>query len=120
MPPIPPEQCSPYPGGQRKTSTRKRTQRRHVVGPVERYGDRGSGDEPPPTRYLTGPQVQARYGITDVSLWRWLNDPKQKKLKFPLPDLRINSRRYWHEDTLVAWERSHARSKADQQHQEDF
>jgi predicted DNA-binding transcriptional regulator AlpA len=112
MPPIPQEQCSPYPGGQRKASSSEPAQRRHSVGPVERQGDRASGDEPPPTRYLTGPQVQKRYGITDVSLWRWLNDPKLKKTNFPPPDLRINSRRYWHEDTLVAWERSRARSEA--------
>jgi len=58
----------------------------------------------PDTKYLTGPQVCARYSITAMSLWRWLRDTE---LGFPKP-LRINDRRYWHESELVAWERSAA------------
>jgi predicted DNA-binding transcriptional regulator AlpA len=109
MPPIPPEQSSPYPGGHRKTSSSKPAQRRHSVGPVERHGDRGSGDEPPPTRYLTGPEVQRRYSINDVSLWRWIRDPR---LKFPPPALVVNRRRYWDENSLIQWERRSRRIPA--------
>ena len=57
----------------------------------------------PSRRYLTGPQVCARYSISDVGLWRWLKDPE---LKFPQPTLRVRDRRYWLEDDLLNWERS--------------
>jgi predicted DNA-binding transcriptional regulator AlpA len=51
--------------------------------------------------YFTAPQVRARYGNkTEQCLWRWLRDGV-----FPQPDLRIKSRRYWLESTLIAWER---------------
>jgi predicted DNA-binding transcriptional regulator AlpA len=56
-----------------------------------------------PRRYLTSPQVCARYSISDVGLWRWLKDPE---LKFPQPTLRVRDRRYWLEDDLLNWERS--------------
>jgi predicted DNA-binding transcriptional regulator AlpA len=52
-------------------------------------------------RYLSASQVRARYGdVSDQCLWRWLRDKT-----FPQPDMHIKSRRYWLEDTLVAWER---------------
>jgi len=54
-------------------------------------------------RYLTGPQVCARYAISDVGLWRWLKDPE---LGFPQPAMRVRERRYWLEDDLIGWERS--------------
>jgi predicted DNA-binding transcriptional regulator AlpA len=38
-------------------------------------------------------------GVSDMSLWRWLNDPA---LKFPQP-IRIQSRRYWKETEIAAW-----------------
>jgi len=57
------------------------------------------------TQYLTGPQVCARYGITPMSLWRWLSDRKYADLGFPQPALRIKERRYWREADLIAWER---------------
>ena len=38
-------------------------------------------------------------GISDMSLWRWLNDPK---LSFPQP-IVIQRRRYWHEVDIIAW-----------------
>jgi predicted DNA-binding transcriptional regulator AlpA len=38
-------------------------------------------------------------GISDMSLWRWLNDPV---LNFPKP-IRIGKRRYWREAELAAW-----------------
>jgi len=52
----------------------------------------GDGDSDPDGRFLSGPQVQHRYGISDVSLWRWLADAR---LDFPQPALRINRRRFW-------------------------
>ena len=41
--------------------------------------------------HLTGPQVCARYSITDMSPWRWLQD---RDLGFPQPALRVRERRY--------------------------
>jgi predicted DNA-binding transcriptional regulator AlpA len=54
-------------------------------------------------RFLTGPQVCARYALSDVGLWRWLKDAD---LKFPQPAMRVRDRRFWLEDDLVAWEKS--------------
>jgi predicted DNA-binding transcriptional regulator AlpA len=41
-------------------------------------------------KLLPAPQVIARYGVTSMTLWRWL---KNSGLAFPAP-LRINARRY--------------------------
>jgi predicted DNA-binding transcriptional regulator AlpA len=38
-------------------------------------------------------------GISDMSLWRWLNEPSYK---FPKP-IYIGSRRYWREADVLAW-----------------
>ena len=38
-------------------------------------------------------------GVSDMSLWRWLNDPA---LNFPKP-VRIQSKRYWRENEIAAW-----------------
>lgn len=38
-------------------------------------------------------------GISDMSLWRWLNDPK---LAFPRP-IMIQRRRYWREADVQSW-----------------
>ena len=38
-------------------------------------------------------------GVSDMSLWRWLNDPD---LNFPKP-IKIQSRRYWREADVAAW-----------------
>jgi predicted DNA-binding transcriptional regulator AlpA len=75
MPPIPPDQQSPY------------------------------GGDPNTTRFLTGPQVAARYGVTPMSIWRWLRD---SHLGFPPPAMHINRLRYWREEDLIAWERRSA------------
>jgi predicted DNA-binding transcriptional regulator AlpA len=54
---------------------------------------------------LTGPQVRARFGnISDMTLWRWLQDPE---LGFPEP-LIIQRRRYWRLADIEAWERAQA------------
>jgi len=38
-------------------------------------------------------------GISDMTLWRWLNDPE---LGFPKP-VYIGKRRYWQEAELEEW-----------------
>lgn len=38
-------------------------------------------------------------GISDMSLWRWLQDPE---LDFPKP-IYIARRRYWREAEILAW-----------------
>ena len=44
------------------------------------------------TAFLTANQVRQRYGsISDMTLWRWINDPA---LRFPKPTF-INRRRYF-------------------------
>ena len=59
----------------------------------------------PAVTYRNSGQVRARYGgVSDMTLWRWLHDDD---LGFPKP-IRINGRRFWSEDQLVAWERSQA------------
>ncbi len=52
--------------------------------------------------YLPAGQVRARYGVSDMSLWRWLRDPE---LGFPAP-IKIHKRRYWKLAELEAWEES--------------
>lgn len=42
-------------------------------------------------------------GISDMTLWRWLNDPR---LDFPKP-IHIARRRYWREADLNAWVEAH-------------
>ena len=57
------------------------------------------------TIYFNSAQVRLRYGgISDMALWRWLND---EKLGFPKP-FRINGRRFWKEADLSAWESGRA------------
>ena len=54
-------------------------------------------------RYLTGPQVRARYGdVSDMWIHRRLHD----NTGFPPPDLIVNGRRFWRLSALVAWERT--------------
>lgn len=38
-------------------------------------------------------------GVSDMTLWRWLNDPA---LHFPRPAY-IAKRRYWREADVIAW-----------------
>ena len=52
--------------------------------------------------YLSSAAVRTRYGVSDMTIWRWLHD---QKLGFPAP-LRINGRRYWNLTQLDAWEAS--------------
>ena len=53
------------------------------------------------SKYLTANQVRARFGgISDMSLWRWLNN---EQLGFPRP-LVINRRRFFRLDQIEAFE----------------
>ena len=56
------------------------------------------------TTYLPAGAVRARYGVSDMSLWRWLRD---EAMRFPAP-IRINRRRFWKLAELEAWETSRA------------
>ena len=50
--------------------------------------------------FVSAARVRDRYGISDMTLWRWLRDPV---LNFPRP-MTIHGRRYWREDCLSEWE----------------
>lgn len=49
---------------------------------------------------LTSEEVEARYSIGRMTLWRWLRDPE---MGFPRP-VYIGRRRYWNRDAIRAWE----------------
>ena len=52
--------------------------------------------------FLSSAQVMRRYGnITDMTLWRWLQDPK---MRFPQP-IYLGRLRYWKLRDLAKWER---------------
>jgi predicted DNA-binding transcriptional regulator AlpA len=53
-------------------------------------------------QFLPARQVWERYGVTSMTLWRWLKDAD---LKFPQP-MRIGRLRYWRLSSLIAWERA--------------
>jgi predicted DNA-binding transcriptional regulator AlpA len=51
-------------------------------------------------RYLTAGQVRDRFGgISDMTLWRWLND---ERMAFPKP-LVVRRRRLFREDEIARW-----------------
>jgi predicted DNA-binding transcriptional regulator AlpA len=78
MPPIPPDQVSPYGGG---------------------YASSDIDD-----RYLSARQVRRRYGdASEMWIWRRLNDGS----RFPQPTV-IAGRRFWKLSELIAWERMRA------------
>jgi predicted DNA-binding transcriptional regulator AlpA len=52
--------------------------------------------------YLPAAAVRRRYGVTDMSLWRWL---RNEALSFPKP-IVINGRRFWLQSSLEDWEAS--------------
>jgi len=58
----------------------------------------------PAKRYIPGPKVDERYGITPMTRWRW---SRNDELAFPKP-IRINGRSFYAEDELEAWERQRA------------
>ena len=53
-------------------------------------------------QFLPARQVWERYGVTSMTLWRWLKDAD---LNFPQP-MRIGRLRYWGLSDLLAWEKS--------------
>jgi predicted DNA-binding transcriptional regulator AlpA len=61
----------------------------------------------PQQTYLPSSAVRARYGVSDMTIWRWLHN---NKLRFPAP-MRINSRRFWKLRDLEAWEASRSAVK---------
>jgi predicted DNA-binding transcriptional regulator AlpA len=54
--------------------------------------------------YLPAARVRKRYGVSAMSIHRWLQD---QKLNFPKP-IYIGRYRYWKIDALAAWERARA------------
>jgi predicted DNA-binding transcriptional regulator AlpA len=65
---------------------------------------------PAPTaddRYLPARQVWERYGVTEMSLYRWLRDPR---MQFPQP-IYFGRFRYWRLAELIAWERARAAAR---------
>ena len=57
-----------------------------------------------PKRYIPGPKVDQRYGITPMTRWRW---SQNEQLGVPKP-IKINGRSFYDEDLLEAWERQRA------------
>lgn len=60
------------------------------------------------TIWLTATQLSRRFGISQMSLWRWLHDAK---LNFPAP-VQIRERNYWRLEEIVDWERKAAAEAA--------
>ena len=63
--------------------------------------------EPKP-EFIPAPKVLERYGVSDMTLWRWLKDPA---LGFPRP-VYIGRFRYFRISELDAWERALPRELA--------
>ena len=61
-----------------------------------------------PVEFLTGPQVQARYQKSHVTIWRWMN---AASLGFPAP-IQINRLNYWRLSDLEAWEAAQSKTAA--------
>ena len=58
-------------------------------------------------RYLPRAKLKTRYGVTEMSIWRWERDPL---VGFPDPII-INGKKFYDLDELEAWEdRRRARS----------
>jgi predicted DNA-binding transcriptional regulator AlpA len=59
--------------------------------------------------FLTSKAVRERLGdVSDMTLWRWLND---SELAFPKPTY-IRRRRYWREADIDAWQATAANDNA--------
>ncbi|RWM57445.1 DNA-binding protein [Mesorhizobium sp.] len=55
--------------------------------------------------YISGPKVRKRYGISEMTLWRWLHESQSG---FPQP-IYLGRFRHWKLSALVEWERECAR-----------
>ena len=51
-----------------------------------------------PNTLVSGPSIRSRTGKCSMTMDRW-----EKAGKFPPPDLRINGRKYWTEETYARW-----------------
>jgi predicted DNA-binding transcriptional regulator AlpA len=58
----------------------------------------------PERRFLTGPEIDARYNISSMTRWRWLHD---ERLGFPRPTL-INRRHFFAVEDIERWEQERA------------
>jgi len=56
-------------------------------------------DRNPHRRIQAAPVRQMCGGISDMTLWRWLDNPE---LDFPRP-IYIGRRRFWREAEIIAW-----------------
>jgi predicted DNA-binding transcriptional regulator AlpA len=61
-----------------------------------------------PDNYLPARQVWERYGVTSMTLFRWLRNPD---MFFP-PPVYLGRFRYWKLADLMAWERQMATRRA--------
>ena len=59
----------------------------------------------PNDEFVSAPTLERRYGISDVTLYRWIKDPRKR---FPRPRY-IGRRRYFPPSEIVSWERGLAR-----------
>ena len=51
--------------------------------------------------FLPAAAVRARYSVHDVTIWRWMRDPRTK---FPKPMYANSRHRLWKLADLEAWE----------------
>ncbi|MEJ6845205.1 DNA-binding protein [Sinorhizobium fredii] len=56
---------------------------------------------PEPDDFLPARRVWERYGVTQMTLWRWLHDDK---MRFPQP-VYFGRRRYFRLSDIESWER---------------
>lgn len=66
-------------------------------------------NEPQAAGFLPARRVWERYGITSMTLHRWLRD---ERIAFPQP-VYIGRFRYFELTRLMAWERANASNKAE-------
>lgn len=56
-----------------------------------------------PNNLIPAPSVREMVGgITEVTLWRWLNQPEYAALNFPKP-VKIATRNYWRVGDIESW-----------------
>jgi predicted DNA-binding transcriptional regulator AlpA len=60
-------------------------------------------------RLIPDAKLRERYGVSDMTIWRWDHDPA---LGFPAP-IRIKGRKYRRLSELLLWERARAAGKED-------
>jgi predicted DNA-binding transcriptional regulator AlpA len=79
---------------------------RKVSGrPAQSY-DPSSGAASDEQRYIDAAEVRQIFPVTDMTLWRWVRDPR---VAFPAPvKLCPNGRNFWWLPTIHEWERQRA------------